>query len=290
MKGRDVNDPTTIKQKIPETRVKPEEDVKGMVIGIPKEHYVDGTHPDIRAAWDKAIKQFTDAGAIVIEVSLPNQEYVQPCYRVLCCSDVAINLAKFDEFEYGRRARQGDFTDDVTTLSRDYGFNNTVKQRITAGNYFLMEENKERFISKAFSIRRMIRGDYAKAFGVKDSSVSSYSSSSGALPCDVLLTPTTSVTSPLHSRFTTMNDLGGGHEDDHDDLAGMPEMDYHVTGINIAGVPAISVPVGLSNNQYGHEMPIGLHLVAWEQQEHKLFRAAKFLEQESNFKQWVERN
>jgi len=223
-------------------------------------------------------------------VSLPNQEYVQPCYRILCCSDVAVNLAKFDEFEYGRRARHGEFSEELNTLSRDYGFNEKVKRRIAAGNFFLMEENKERFMNKALSLRRMIRGDYAKAFGAKDSTVSSFTPTSGPLPCDLLLTPTTSVTSPLHSSFTAMADLDGAEEQDPHDLAGMPEVDYHVTGINIAGVPAISVPVGLSNNQHGHELPIGLHLVAWEQEENKLFRAAKFLEQESNFQHWVENN
>jgi len=288
LKGRDVYDPTTIQQEIPNARVKTEENVKGMVVGIPKEHFIEGTHPDIRAAWEKAIKQFSDAGATVIEVSLPHQEYVQPCYRVLCCADVASNLAKFDGVEFGHRAREGDFTEELYTVSRDYGFNEKVKRRITAGNFFLLEENYERFFGKALSVRRMIRGDYANAFGAKDSSVTP--SSSGAPPCDVLLTPTTSVTSPLHSRFTTMADLGDGHEEDHHDLAGMPEVDYHVTGINIAGVPAISVPVGMSNDQYGHDMPIGLHLVAWEQQESKLFRAAKFLEQESNFQHWAETN
>lgn len=130
------------------------------------------------------------------------------------------------------------------------------------------------------SIRRLIRADYAKAFGHHMGGDGS--KTSGNI-CDVILTPTTSVTSPLYSRFMSMNDLGGGHENDHHDLAGMPELDYHVTAVNMAGCPAMSVPVGTSTNQYKHKMPIGLQLIAWQRQEPKIFRAAKFLEQESNF-------
>jgi len=285
LKGKDVNDSTTIQRPIEDIVCKPEEDVKGMTVGIPKEHYIDGTHKDIKAAWDKAIDQFANAGAKIVEVSLPHTEYVQPCYRVLCCSDVASNMARFDGIEYGRRAREGDFAEQLYAISRDQGFDEKVKRRITAGNFFLLEENYDRFFGKALSVRRLIRGDYADVFGQyhHGNGKAGVSATKQTPPCDVMLTPTTSVTSPLHSRYITMADLGSGHEHDHKELTGMPEIDYHVTAINIAGVPAISVPVTTSKNQHGHHMPVGMQLVAWDTQENKLIRAAKFLEQESNF-------
>lgn len=283
LKGRDANDPTSIKDHIPDANVKEEESVKGMTIGIPKEHHISGTHPDIRAAWDKAIQQFSDAGANVVEVSLPNQEYVQPTYRILCCADVASNLARYDGVEFGHRARAGDFTEALYTITRDEGFNEKVKRRIVAGNFFLLEENYERFFGKALALRRLIHDDYARVFGKRVSRTK-------AQTCDVMLTPTTSCTSQLYSRFMTMSDLGSGKDQDHHDLAGVPEMDYHVTAINMAGVPAISVPVGMSNDQYGYKVPIGMQLIAYQKQENVLLKAAKFLEQESNFEYFTDKN
>jgi len=281
LKGTDLNDSTTISQNISDVRLQKEENLDQFVVGIPKEHYIDGTVPKIKEMWDKAIEQFVSAGAKIVEVSLPHTEYVQPCYRVLCCSDVASNFARFDGVRYGHRARAGDIDEQLYTLTRDEGFSEKVKRRITAGNFFLLEENYERYFKKAMQMRRNIHDDFAKVFGAHPQSPE--------IHCDVMLTPTTSVTSPLHSRFKTLSDLGSGREGEHSDLTGVPEMDYHVTAINLAGVPAVSVPTGMSRDMHGNMMPVGMQVVGWKMQEAKVLRAAKVLEQESNFQYYTDK-
>jgi len=283
LKGHDVNDSTTISQNIPDVNLKKEEDLNDFVVGIPKEHYIDGTVPKIRELWDKAIEQFESAGAKIVEVSLPHTEYVQQTYRILCCSDVASNFARFDGVRYGHRARAGgNLDEEIYTLTRDEGFSEKVKRRITAGNFFLLEENYERYFKKGMQMRRLIHDDYAKVFG-------QHPSSPHQPLCDVMLTPTTSVTSQLYSCFKTLSDLGSGREGEHKDLAGVPEMDYHVTAINLAGVPAVSVPTGMSLDAHGNEMPVGLQVIGGKMQEGKVLRAAKVLEQESNFQYYTDK-
>ena len=145
-------------------------------------------------------------------------------------------------------------------------------------NFF---RNYERYFKKGMQTRRLIHDDFAKVFGQHPSSPHPL--------CDVMLTPTTSVTSQLYSRFKTLSDVGSGREGEHKNLVGVPEMDYHVTAINLAGVPAVSVPTGMSLDGHGNEMPVGLQVIGGKMQEGKVLRAAKVLEQESNFQYYTDK-
>ncbi|MEE6475955.1 hypothetical protein FKM82_010914 [Ascaphus truei] len=174
--GHDPKDSTTIQDHFEPFKLPDVIDVSKLCIGIPKEYHAPGLSTETLSLWSKAADLLEDAGAKVIEVSLPHTAYSIVCYHVLCTSEVASNMARFDGLEYGHRSDIDDSTEAMYAATRRQGFNDVVRGRILSGNFFLLKQNYEHYFLKAQKVRRLIAEDFVKVF------------SSGV---DVLLTPTT---------------------------------------------------------------------------------------------------
>ncbi|NXC16905.1 GATA amidotransferase, partial [Corythaeola cristata] len=174
--GHDPKDSTTIQDNFKPFELPNLTDVSNLSIGIPKEYHAPGLSSEILALWSKAADLFKNAGAKVIEVSLPHTRYSIVCYHVLCTAEVASNMARFDGLEYGHRSDMNTSTESMYAATRREGFNDVVRGRILSGNYFLLKQNYENYFIKAQKVRRLIANDFVKVF------------QSGV---DILLTPTT---------------------------------------------------------------------------------------------------
>ncbi|TTS81758.1 Glutamyl-tRNA(Gln) amidotransferase subunit A, mitochondrial [Bagarius yarrelli] len=196
---------------------------------------------------------FERAGARVCEVSLPHTQYSIVCYHVLCCCEVASNMARFDGLQYGHRSSIESSTEALYATTRHEGFNDVVRRRILSGNYFLLKQNYERYFLKAQQIRRLISEDFHRVF------------SSGV---DVLLTPTTLSDAVTYSDFTQEDNRTRSTQDD-----------VFTQPVNLAGLPAVSVPTSLSSRG----LPIGLQLIGQHLQDRKLLAVATWMEQQLDF-------
>uniref|UniRef100_F6VBG8 Amidase domain-containing protein n=1 Tax=Ciona intestinalis TaxID=7719 RepID=F6VBG8_CIOIN len=222
------------------------------VCAFSKEYNVPGMSPEVIEAWNRTADIFENAGARVVQVSLPHTEYSIPCYQVLGAAEVASNMARFDGLEFGHRV-EGDYTEKMYARSRSEGFNETVAGRILAGNYFLLKSNYEKYYEKAMKVRRLITDDFLNIFSTS---------------VDILLTPAMVSPSPLYSEF---NQRSNRHRTVEHDVCLQP--------VNLAGVPAISVPVNLSQNG----LPISMQLISAHFNDSTLLSTAKFLEQSVSF-------
>nr|XP_002129795.2 glutamyl-tRNA(Gln) amidotransferase subunit A, mitochondrial-like [Ciona intestinalis] len=234
------------------------------------EYNVPGMSPEVIEAWNRTADIFENAGARVVQVSLPHTEYSIPCYQVLGAAEVASNMARFDGLEFGHRV-EGDYTEKMYARSRSEGFNETVAGRILAGNYFLLKSNYEKYYEKAMKVRRLITDDFLNIFSTKENlrvggrpQTMGMSNSS----VDILLTPAMVSPSPLYSEF---NQRSNRHRTVEHDVCLQP--------VNLAGVPAISVPVNLSQNG----LPISMQLISAHFNDSTLLSTAKFLEQSVSF-------
>lgn len=272
LKGRDIMDSTSIESKglqIPHNNVYDNYSVEGLRVGIPKECLVHSMSQDVIDAWRWAADQFENAGAEVIEVSLPHMRYSIICYHILCAAEVASNMARFDGLKYGHRSSVNESTNAMYAVSRREGLNDTVRSRILSGNYFLLKEQREKYYYKAQKVRRLILQDYQKVFGIGNpySHLSEHKSNLHG-SCDVLLSPTVVSDAPLYSHFMTK-----------DNRTQSAAQDVLTQSVNMAGVPAISVPTLLSTNN----LPIGLQITSGHFCEAKMLMAASFLEHVSQF-------
>ncbi|KAK3583874.1 hypothetical protein CHS0354_033647 [Potamilus streckersoni] len=250
--GHDVNDSTTVSDPFHKQDL-PDISIKDLCIGIPKEYHSPGISEEILNAWKWAADLFEKAGAKVIQVSLPHTQYSIVCYSVLCCCEVASNMARYDGIEFGYRAENNESTEELIAASRHYGFNDVVQGRIFAGNYFLLRQNYEKYFMKAQKVRRLISEDFQKVYSKK---------------VDILLTPTTPTEAPLYSWFS-----------EQDNRTRTAEQDVYTQPVNMAGVPAVSVPVRLS--QAG--LPVSLQLIGQSFKDHDLLTVAKWFEQQVKF-------
>ncbi|KAG7465954.1 hypothetical protein MATL_G00159590 [Megalops atlanticus] len=255
LQGLDVKDSTTIYHPAPHNDLPDDIDIRKVCIGIPKEYHAPGLSRETVSQWSHVADLFERAGATVREVSLPHTQYSIVCYHVLCTAEVASNMARFDGLEYGHRSAVSSSTEALYATTRHEGFNDVVRGRILSGNYFLLKRNYQHYFVKAQQVRRLIADDFAQVFG------------SGV---DVLLTPTTLSDATRYSDFI--------QEDNH--TRSMQE-DVFTQPVNIAGLPAVSVPAALS--QRG--LPISLQLIGRALQDRKLLTVAKWLEQQLAFPQ-----
>ena len=220
------------------------EDLDGLVVGLPVEYFPDTLDPAIRAACDRTIATLQEAGATVREVSLPHASLAVPCYYVIAPAEASANLARYDGVRYGRRVAR----DDLHALyrsTRGEGFGAEVRRRIIVGTYVLSSGYYEAYYTKAQIARGRIARDFADAFNA------------GA---DVLFTPTTPTTAFRAGEFV-------------DDPVAMYLADVFVCSANLAGIPAISVPIGRSER-----LPIGGQLLAPMHHDAMLLDAANVLE------------
>ena len=221
--------------------------LKGMKIGVPKQYLESGIQTEIKEAVENAIKVYEMLGAECEECSLPLSKFALPAYYLISSAEASSNLARFDGIKYGYRAEEYHGLTDLYEITRSEGFGEEVKRRIMLGTYALSSGYYDAYYKKAQQVRGLIKRDFAACFE----------------KYDVLLTPTTP---------TTAYKFG-----EKSDPVAMYMGDICTVAVNIAGLPAISIPAGLDKKG----MPIGIQLIANSLDERKLLTAAFAYERET---------
>ncbi len=249
MAGFDPRDSTSVDLPVPDYVAGLEQPIKGLKIGLLKEFFDKGLDPAIEALLRAAIAQFKAAGAEFREVSLPNLPLSVPTYYVVAPAECSSNLARFDGVRYGYRCENPRDLKDLYERSRGEGFGAEVKRRIMIGTYVLSAGYFDAFYIKAQKVRQLISQEFARAFG----------------EVDLLLGPTTP---------TPAFELGAKTSDP----VTMYLNDIYTIGANLAGLPAISVPCGFSE-----QLPVGLQLVGPHFSEERLLSAAHGYQRETDW-------
>jgi aspartyl-tRNA(Asn)/glutamyl-tRNA(Gln) amidotransferase subunit A len=218
--------------------LKQSENLQGLRIGIPKEYFVEGLDSEVDSSLRAAIKQIEGLGAEVIEVSLPHTQYAIPVYYLILFAEASSNLAKYDGIRFGLSERDGDNLMDVYLKTREAGFGAETKRRIMLGTFALSAGYYDAYYLKAQKVRTLIRQDFEKAFET----------------CDALITPVSPTTAfRIGEKITNPLD--------------MYLSDIFVVAANLAGIPALSVPCGISNG-----LPIGMQIMGPHLSEETLLR------------------
>lgn len=249
--GHDTKDSTSANRKVEDFTSKIGQDIKGMKIALPKEYLGEGIDADIKESILAAAKHFENLGAIVEEVSLPHSKYGVAVYYITASSEASSNLQRFDGIRYGYRTEKYQNLDDIYVNTRSEGFGEEVKRRIMLGTFSLSSGYYDAYYKKAGQVRTLIIRDFEKVF-------SQY---------DLILGPTApSVAFDLD----TLN---------HDPVA-MYLADLLTIPVNLAGLPAISIPAGFSQG-----LPIGLQLIGPKFSESMIYQAAAAFESTTDFHQ-----
>lgn len=252
--GTDQLDSTTLDEslapiEIPSTDIS----VRGLRVGIPNEYNHAELNQEIHNTWMRVSNLLKEAGADVVPVSLPHTEYSIVCYSVLNQCEVASNMARYDGIEYGLRADESMSTERLYAKTRSLGFNNVVRSRILTGNYYLLSENYNDYFVKAMKARRLIAQDFDAVWNDN---------------IDILLTPTTLSDAPIYKDFISQ-----------DNQTQCSVQDYCTQPANMAGIPAINLPISLSKRG----LPLSLQLMAPFLHEQRLLTVAKWLEDAVKF-------
>lgn len=246
--GFDAMDSTSIPQPTPDYTEFLGKDINGLKIGIPKEYFIAGMDADVRKAIEESLSVFEKQGAILIDVSLPHTEYAVATYYVICTAEASSNLARYDGVKYGLRTEGKDIIE-MYKKTRLRGFGKEVKRRIILGTYVLSSGYYDAYYRKAGKVRTLIRRDFDEAFK----------------SCDILMTPV----SP-----TTAFRIGEKMEDP----LTMYLSDIFTIPINLAGLPAMSLPCGFDTKG----LPIGLQIIGKPLDEGRMIQAAYVFESEKN--------
>jgi len=250
MAGHDPKDSTSADKPVPDYTAALGKDLKGMKIGIPKEYRIDGVPEEINKLWDQGIEWLKAAGAEPVEISLPHTKYALPTYYIIAPAEASSNLARYDGVRYGRR-EDGKDLKEMYENTRAEGFGDEVKRRIMIGTYVLSAGYYDAYYIKAQKVRRLILEDFEKAYE----------------KCDAILTPT----APSAAFAIGENE---------DDPIKMYLNDVFTVTANLAGVPGMSVPVGLDANG----LPLGLQILGRAWDEETVFQIASQLENAADFK------
>jgi aspartyl-tRNA(Asn)/glutamyl-tRNA(Gln) amidotransferase subunit A len=249
MSGFDPKDSTSVDLAVPDFEAACGGSIKGLRVGVPREYRIDGVPAEIDALWEQGIAWLKEAGAEIVEVSLPHTKYALPAYYIVAPAEASSNLARYDGVKYGLRADNDDLTS-MYENSRAKGFGREVQRRILIGTYVLSAGYYDAYYIKAQKVRTLIANDFKQAFE----------------KCDVLLTPASP--SPAF----------GIGEKANDPLS-MYLNDVYTVTVNLAGLPGIAVPAGLSKDG----LPLGLQLIGRAFDEETLFRAGTVIEKASGF-------
>lgn len=233
--------------------------MENIKIGIPKEYHCDGLSASVLQTWIKIADILEDAGAQVKQISLPHTSYSIFVYTILNQCEVSSNMSRFDGIEFGYRAKEWSSTEQFFATNRQVGLNKVVKNRILAGNYFLLASNYDKYFEKALRVRRLISDDFVNVFQCDESD---------AQKVDVILTPTTLTDAPIYQDFVQSNN--------RDQCA---VQDFCTQPANMAGIPAIAVPIRLSDKG----LPLSLQLMGPKFSEQTLLTVAKWIESQVNF-------
>lgn len=226
--GRDKNDSTTADVAVPNYAETLNNDIKGRKIGVPRALFGEGLETDVRDAVENSIENYRSLGAEIVDVELPHAKYGIAVYYIIATAEASSNLARFDGVRYGFRAEGSHSLREMYRKTREEGFGAEVKRRIMLGTYVLSSGYYDAYYSKAQKVRALVKRDYQTAFE----------------KCDAILTPTSpSVAFKIGEKS--------------DDPLAMYLSDIYTVSANLAGIPGISIPCGLS----GENLPIGLQLV-----------------------------
>jgi aspartyl-tRNA(Asn)/glutamyl-tRNA(Gln) amidotransferase subunit A len=244
--GRDPHDSTSADVDVPDYAALIEREIKGARIGVPRSLFGEGLDAEVRASVEAAIEAYRELGAEIVEIELPHSKYCIAVYYIIATAEASSNLARFDGVRYGFRAEEATTLREMYRRTRDEGFGAEVKRRIMLGTYVLSSGYYDAYYRRAQQVRSLIKRDFQQAFE----------------RCDAIATPTTPTPAFL---------LG----EKVDDPLAMYLNDIYTCTANLAGVPGISIPCGLS----GERLPIGLQLVGPHWSEAMLFRLAHAYEQ-----------
>ena len=248
--GYDPYDSTSVSVEVPDYRQSLMNDVKGIRIGIPDEYFIEGMDPDVERSVTEAIDLFKKWGAEVKRISLPHTEYAVAIYYIICTAEASSNLARYDGVKYGLRSKRYRNLMEMYTQTRAKGFGKEVKRRIILGTYVLSAGYYEAYYRKASQVRTLMRSDFEEAFH----------------QVDVIIAPTAP---------TPAFRIGEKVEDPLQ----MYLSDIHTIPVNLAGIPAISIPCGFSHEN----LPIGLQVMGRHFDEGVLLRVAYTFERNTDF-------
>ncbi len=251
--GFDEKDSTSAEMQTPKfEKALAVKDVKGLKIGIPKEYHSERLDPEIKKLWESGADWLKKQGAEIVDISLPHSKYALPVYYIIAPAEASSNLARYDGVRYGLRiVESADSLDEMYMKTRGEGFGPEVKRRIMMGTYVLSAGYYDAYYRQAQKVRKLIIRDFDEAFK----------------KVDVILTPTTpSAAFALDEKPT--------------DPVEMYLNDIFTVPVNLAGIPAISVPAGLSKDG----LPLGLQLIGKMWDEETLFRVGGVLETAADFK------
>ena len=247
MAGHDLRDATSVDRPVPLYEAAVGTSIAGMKIGIPKEYRVEGMAPEIDRLWEQGIAWLKDAGAEIIGASLPHTNYALPAYYIVAPAEASSNLARYDGVRYGLRASCRDIAD-MYQQTRAQGFGKEVRRRIMVGTYVLSAGYYDAYYLRAQKVRTLVKRDFERAFA------------DGA---DAILTPSTPSAA-----------FGIGEKTSGDPVE-MYLNDVFTVPVNLAGLPGISVPGGLSSEG----LPLGLQLIGRPFGEETLFSLGEVIEQ-----------
>ena len=250
--GHDENDSTSVKKEKIDYTKNLKNSIQGMKIGVPKEFFGEGINPEVKKSLENSIEEYKKLGAIVEECSLDVSESSLAAYYIIACAEASSNLGRFDGIRYGYRAKDYKDLKELFVKSRTEGFGKEVKRRIILGTYVLSSGYYDAFYKKAQKVRTYVKNKFDECFK----------------KYDVLLTPVAP---------TTAFDIGSKTNNPLE----MYLADICTVSINIASVPAISIPCGIDSNN----MPIGMQLIGSRFQEEKILNAAYAIEQQIKFRE-----
>ena len=250
--GHDENDSTSVKREKIDYTKNLKNPIKGMKIGVPKEFFGEGINPEVKKSLENSIEEYKKLGAIVEECSLDVSESSLAAYYIIACAEASSNLGRFDGIRYGYRAKDYKNLKELFVKSRTEGFGKEVKRRIILGTYVLSSGYYDAFYKKAQKVRTYVKNKFDECFK----------------KYDVLLTPVAP---------TTAFDIGSKTNNPLE----MYLADICTVSINIASVPAISIPCGVDSNN----MPIGMQLIGNRFQEEKILNTAYAIEQQIKFRE-----
>ena len=249
--GKDSLDSTSLDKEVPDFTKNLGQEIKGLRVGVPKEYFIDGVDKEVKEKVLDAIKIFENSGAEIIEISLPHTKFAVPCYYIIAPAEASSNLSRYDGIRYGVRADDYDSLIDLYCNSRSEGFGDEVKRRIMVGTYVLSSGYYDAYYLKAQKVRRLIKDDFTNVFDSQ---------------CDVIISPTAPTTA-------------FGLNEKTDDPVKMYLNDIFTIPVNLAGLPAMSIPCGFDSSK----LPIGLQLIGRPWDEETLFKAGYAYQQNTSW-------
>ena len=253
MMGHDPKDSTSADLPVPDFEAMLTGDIRGRVIGIPREYRMDGMPAEIEALWARGREMLADAGAVIHDISLPHTKYALPTYYVIAPAEASSNLARYDGVRYGYRAKMapGDGITEMYEKTRAEGFGAEVRRRVMVGTYVLSAGYYDAYYNRARKVRTLIKRDFEDVF---------------AAGVDAILTPATP---------SAAFELGKKHADPVE----MYLNDVFTVTVNLAGLPGLVVPTGLD----AQGLPLGLQLIGKPWEEGELLNIGYALEQAAGF-------